>query len=274
MDRSSLSFDVVFIGDSFNEGMGLPYEDTFVGMYDLAHPSLEVANLGVRGYSPTRYLEKISYYLDRGLKTKHVIVFIDISDMQDEVIVHRYESYLFPKTSKLIRKHLIFTSEIVEGIAWRIIPCLVGNNFTFQCILSPYRGRFSWADASNNAKIFEPLGISGAIERSLLKMERLWGLLNKHGIKLSIGVYPWFGNLKHGDENDLQVKTWKKFCEYRCFSFINTYPTWFTLKEKLGIGNVIKRYSLWPKDKVHFNKNGNQVIFEVFNKEFKFDEAS
>ena len=93
INRSSLSYDVVFIGDSFTAGVGLPYENTFVGMYDLAHPSLKVANLGVSGYSVSRYLQKIAYYLNNGLKTKHVVVFIDMLDLKDEKRYYLYRLF-------------------------------------------------------------------------------------------------------------------------------------------------------------------------------------
>ncbi|NVO56471.1 hypothetical protein HW561_11805 [Rhodobacteraceae bacterium B1Z28] len=46
-------FDLAFIGDSFTEGIGMPYEDSFVGMFAKEHPNLTVANLGVASYSPS-----------------------------------------------------------------------------------------------------------------------------------------------------------------------------------------------------------------------------
>ena len=77
-------FDVAFIGDSFTEGVGVPYEDSFVGMVAKANPDLKIANLGVVSYSPTIYLKKLEDYLDRGYTFKKVIVFVDIGDIMDE----------------------------------------------------------------------------------------------------------------------------------------------------------------------------------------------
>ena len=59
------------------------YEKTFVGLYE-KYSKNKVFNLAVTSYSPIIYFNKIKYYIDRGLKTKHVIVFIDISDIDDE----------------------------------------------------------------------------------------------------------------------------------------------------------------------------------------------
>lgn len=77
-------FDIAFIGDSFTEGVGVPYEDSFVGMVAKAHPELKIANLGVVSYSPTIYLKKLEDYFNRGYTFKKVIVFIDIGDIMDE----------------------------------------------------------------------------------------------------------------------------------------------------------------------------------------------
>lgn len=78
------SFDIAFIGDSFTEGVGVPYEDSFVGMVAKAHPELKIANLGVVSYSPTIYLRKLEEYFKQGYTFKKVIVFIDIGDVMDE----------------------------------------------------------------------------------------------------------------------------------------------------------------------------------------------
>ena len=78
-------FDIAFIGDSVTEGVGFDYNDTFVGLIDKKLKSFDVANLGVSSYSPSFYYAKIKYLLSKKYSFKEVIVFIDISDIQDEV---------------------------------------------------------------------------------------------------------------------------------------------------------------------------------------------
>lgn len=80
------NFDIAFMGDSFTEGVGVIYEDSFVGMVAKAHPELKVANLGVVSYSPSIYLRKLEDYLNRGYTFKKVIIFVDISDTMDEAL--------------------------------------------------------------------------------------------------------------------------------------------------------------------------------------------
>jgi hypothetical protein len=56
------SFDIAFIGDSFTEGVGMPYDETFVGMVANKYPDLKIANLGVVSYAPSIYLAKLKEF--------------------------------------------------------------------------------------------------------------------------------------------------------------------------------------------------------------------
>ena len=300
LDRSSLSFDVVFIGDSFTEGLGLPYEDTFVGMYDLSHPGIDVANLGVKSYSPTRYLQKISHYLDKGLKTKHVIAFIDPYDFKDEIAIKTYQSsiiypsFAYPELVRFMQTNFTFTTNIGYYIRDEfirdLIRCMGDGQFRPQCSPADAKPtKTETADAKPtktelaDAKI-EPASVtpqkklpdtveheyfksSGAIERSLSKMEALYKLLNEHEIKLSVAVYPWPPQLKYNSPKNHYVEIWEEFCENKCFAFVNTFPAFFRLKEQLGLEKIRKKYYLVGD--FHFNKTGNELILEVLNKEFK-----
>ena len=82
------SFDIAFMGDSFTEGVGMPYEQTFVGMIAAKHPDLKIANLGVVSYAPQIYLTKLRELYAQGYQFKKVIVFIDIGDVQDEALTY------------------------------------------------------------------------------------------------------------------------------------------------------------------------------------------
>lgn len=101
------NFDIAFIGDSFTEGVGVNYEDSFVGMVAKAHPELKIANLGVVSYSPTIYLKKLEDYLDRGYTFKKVIVFVDIGDIMDEAFYFENSSGNVQLTSEIIHPGFI-----------------------------------------------------------------------------------------------------------------------------------------------------------------------
>jgi hypothetical protein len=86
-------YRILFIGDSFTEGVGFPYDETFVGLIDqqLNNSDYEVLNAGVASYSPKLYYFKIKYLIENvGLKFDELCVYFDISDVQDEI---EYESF-------------------------------------------------------------------------------------------------------------------------------------------------------------------------------------
>src|SRR4051812_15845530 len=66
---------ILFLGDSFTEGIGLPYEQTFVGRFASAFPRLDVLNGAVASYAPTVYYTKTSYLLSQGFSIDEVIVY-------------------------------------------------------------------------------------------------------------------------------------------------------------------------------------------------------
>ena len=78
------SFDIAFLGDSFTEGIGLPYEKTFVGLIAAQLPEKKIANLAVASYAPSIYYTKLLTLINQGYRFKEVVIYIDISDIQDE----------------------------------------------------------------------------------------------------------------------------------------------------------------------------------------------
>ena len=77
-------YDVAFIGDSFTEGVGLNYEDTFVGIIENLTQK-KILNLGIVSSSPSLYLKKLNYILNEGIHFDDLIVAMDLSDIYDEL---------------------------------------------------------------------------------------------------------------------------------------------------------------------------------------------
>lgn len=87
----STNHRILFIGDSFTEGICLNYDDTFVGIIDatLSKKQIEVLNAGRVSYSPIIYWRKIKYLIqDVGLQFDEVVVFIDLSDVANDAIIY------------------------------------------------------------------------------------------------------------------------------------------------------------------------------------------
>ena len=77
-------YDVAFIGDSFTEGVGLNYEDTFVGIIENLTQK-KILNLGIVSSSPSLYLKDLNYILNEGIHFDDLIVAMDLSDIYDEL---------------------------------------------------------------------------------------------------------------------------------------------------------------------------------------------
>ncbi len=131
---------IVFIGDSFTEGILLNYQDTFVGIIDstVSSQNVEVLNAGRVSYSPIIYWRKLQYLIENvKLKFDELVVLIDISDIDDEA------SYYDLSDENNVVDQIVepIVDPIVEprdyGISWFIsnrnienIRLFLRNNFT------------------------------------------------------------------------------------------------------------------------------------------------
>jgi hypothetical protein len=322
------SFDIGFIGDSFTEGVGMPFEKSFVGMVANKFPELKIANLGVVSYAPSIYLAKLKELYKEGYSFKNVIVFIDIGDVQDEALTYevvngkvlsrhsqlpdgiipklrRYASRLLPLTgfawnkikdyaelfaSALITEQKTLTQTIhppptekvkkTQGIqninlepnspiqtpiipASNNAPAMPNAPKESASIYESGYTRSAWTFNPNTSG-YGPDGIQGTIKKMQSIMEELYELTRASGSTLSVGVYPWPGQIKFDVENSIQVQIWKEFCVTRCKHFYNAFPAFF--KEKVEIGDDALLLKYYMGGDMHFNALGNAVIAEtIFN---------
>lgn len=101
----SEKYRIVFLGDSFTEGICIPYEETFVGLLasNLAEKGVEVLNAAVVSYSPRIYYLKALYLIKLGLKIDEIFVCVDMSDILDEFAFEHYSSGMRPSIYNRIR---------------------------------------------------------------------------------------------------------------------------------------------------------------------------
>ena len=81
--------NLLFIGDSFTEGVGIKYEDTFVGLIESKlkekNDNIEILNAGVQSYSTSIYLSKIHYLLNiKKLPITDIVVVVSGGDIFDD----------------------------------------------------------------------------------------------------------------------------------------------------------------------------------------------
>jgi len=283
-------FDIGFIGDSFTEGVGIKFEDTFVGLFAEGNATLNVANLGVVSYSPSIYLSKIKYLIRNGYKFDHIIVLPDISDIQDEAVnsdlqddividkgrdaswgSHKADAMINWLLSEL-KKSFIITSNI--GLIFErpdYFIARLGNNAPK---LTDFSGnpahmpplnfgageyhRAEWTKLKSSPHYGKD-DISGGIRQSLERMTELYEFLSTNGIKMSIAVYPWPMQLLDGNKNHRGTQVWADFCEKRCYKYIDANPVFFAEADRSSVNEMIVRNYI--HNDVHFSKHGHQLLF-------------
>jgi hypothetical protein len=265
---------VVVIGDSFTEGLGVNFEESFVGLLHEAGQArpeqAEFLNAGVTSYSPVIYYRKIKSLLKAGVRFGELVVLSDISDVQDEATSYfcidehpeyqRFcatlgnganEKWISAKTP--LDAYFVVTSRTVSLLQdkWSARP---GD---FEELMGA-RGGWTLPDA-DVAPSYAPLGVGGGVERSLRNMGLLADLLRQHRIALTVAVYPWPLQLERDDRESRQVRIWQDFCARYGARFVNMFPAFFAIKD----AHPDWRERLYIPRDVHLTVEGNRLAFRL-----------
>jgi hypothetical protein len=267
---------ILLIGDSFAEGIGMSFEDSFAGMLYRAgqqrSEKIEFLNASVASYSPSIYYKKIKYLLDQGLQFDEVVLFSDTSDVTDEATSYfcidddpKYRKYCTaaegsmqtqdsPPKRDFFIDNFVVTNRVRITVK-RSIQSFLGNR---RRSLNTDHARIGWAipglDVGNSDA---PLGVDGGIARSLQNMAALAELLSAKKIPLTIVVYPWAQQIAQGDRDSRQVSLWRDFCAGRCKAFIDLYPAFFTAAD----ADRDWYEHLYIQGDDHFSAEGHRFMF-------------
>jgi hypothetical protein len=254
----------VFIGDSFTEGVSEEWDVTFPGIVakELEKEGIELLNAGCISYSPKIYYLKMKYFIEKGLEMDDLFVFIDVSDVQDEI---EY-AYFQPSEPVFILSDLnLFFYQ--NSYSYRY---LYDRFFYFQENPrhkdSPFWGgafypvRHLW---SMDMEHYNKWGKEG-LELSEKHMDLLHKLTVEHGIKLHIAVYPWKFHILKRNLDSIQVLFWKKFCEERGIDFIDFFPDF------INVEDVVEMEKKWfAEGDVHWSSEGLEKMAQSVINHFK-----
>jgi len=252
----STSPRVVVIGDSFTEGLGVPYADTYAGLLDryLAGRDIQLLNAGVMSYAPSIYYRKLRYLLeDVGLRFDYVVVAIDLSDIGDEARLYRMDS-----TEQVVSRP---ASESGENLRTRFASFANDHSLLLHVIhrlrVAAYVGRSDpsrYSDWTNDPRAYREYGAEG-LKLALDRMNRLEALLRRHGIGLAIVVYPYPGEVARRDSASLQVRVWRHWAGDHTVPFFNLFPAFLSY----GPAPAAIRDNFIAHD-VHWNARGHQLV--------------
>jgi hypothetical protein len=274
----SASRRILLIGDSFTEGIGQPFENTFAGL--LAEEGakrsnkVEFLNAGVASYSPTIYLAKIKYLLDKGLQFDEVVLLSDSSDVEDEASSYfcidadaKYRTYCNTPPGAVSQPaikrdffidHFAVTNRVRIGIK-RWIQTRLGNK---RQAINDDHNRIGWITDHPDPAKYRPVGVDGGITRSLENMTKLSDLLARRNIPLTIVVYPWAQQIAQNDRDSKQVRLWRDFCPGHCKAFIDLFPPLFAAAD--ADRDWYEHLYIVGDD--HFSARGNRMMFEELAK--------
>jgi len=288
---------ILFLGDSQTEAVGLTYENSFVGLISKALDTnkVEVLNASAISYSPKIEYLKARYLMEYvGLKFDELIVTIDISDLQNEIVYqqfnpnenifwneisyntmrflknHSFVTYSF--TELLDRKEKIrffektkqFDSYRTEKKAVRNIQDLYStffSDFNDDALLSNpnFHGVANWYYDSTFIKLADK-GIKSG-EENILKLK---DLCTKNKVHLIVTVHPWQMQVYKRNPEDYYVRSWRNFANENHIDFINLFPVFIN---NINPEKIINDYFILNDN--HWNEKGNKAIAREFLKYLK-----
>ncbi len=288
---------LTLIGDSFMQDSAVPYDSSVGGIIGraLAVRGIEVLNAGVQSYSPKLYFLRMHDLMVRqGFRTDELWVFIDISDIQDEVNYWWFE----PENPSWIQRNADgvgdwISNHLLSVFLWKKIsayqspekivshrPALGSGetnavtksksevltaSLSYQEAMEKWiHGESLWSGGKSyyeerdlwtlDPAIYGRWGKAGA-ELGRLNMIRLQKLCERYQVRLGIVVYPHIPQIEQGDRESLQVKIWEQFCRERGIPFVNLFSGFF---EKKRPEEAVRRY--FNSDDRHWSPEGSRLI--------------
>ena len=156
----------------------------------------------------------------------------------------------------VIRKYKIKKDELIE-IQNDEVP-----NFNEKTNL-----KAKWTYSKKDIVEGYEIGISDGNKIMTDQMTRLYEILKKNNIEMSLTVYPWPHQLNYDVENSIHVKIWENFCKNKCKNFINYFPFFFDEMSNSSYLETYKKY--YFNNDPHFNKEGHKILADKLIDIFK-----
>ena len=285
--------NLLFIGDSFTEGVGIKYEDTFVGLIESKlkekNDNIEILNAGVQSYSTSIYLSKIHYLLNiKKLPITDIVVVVSGGDIFDDA--YKYldidENFILNHVdhkNKIVINLINFfkSNTLIYQVISRItppkvIPGLIKSLFIKKTSLNYNEKENELLKISNDEILkmsflylqdynylfskdeFDKWG-KNAIDKSINNLKELSKIVEKKNINLNIFyLYEPAIILREPDIAVLTyIKDSFKSLETNRVSFFELNDYFKGYKDKYEVYK-----NLFFINDIHLNKKGNKQVFE------------
>ena len=282
---------ILLIGDSFIEGSGLNYESTFAGLLNsFLGDKYEVLNSAVGSYSPSIYFKKTEHYINQGYIFDQAIIFLDVSDIFDEIFIKFDDkgnilTYEKTKNRSYLKKKFYTLGRFLRDntVSFRLLNIIsdkteITKNYIKLKYKTAQELNKKFFDTNQNDVMFYRMThidrgfwtyneqkfseIKQGLDQSKIYLEKLFKLLKKNNISSTLVIYPWPTQILYGD--DYHQNIWEEFANTQQINFISMYKYFDeTDKKKTIFENFIY-------GDIHWNKKGTKVIFDNLIKNVKF----
>ncbi|MDA8778916.1 hypothetical protein N9M87_03830 [Candidatus Pelagibacter bacterium] len=294
INKSSDKKRILLIGDSFIEGSGYDYEFTLAGLLSSKLGNkYEILNSGVESYSPSIYFKKIQHYMSLGYKFDQALIFLDLSDIYDELFIK------FDENENIIAETPISEISLERKIKNKIYSLgriLRDNTMTFRFLYlisdrteifknyiklkvkaSKFLNKTFFKTTRDDAMYYRMIHVDRGfwtyndekyfeVQKGILQSEkylkRLFKLFNKNNINSHLIVYPWPAQIQFGDTK--HVVYWKKFSESNNINFLSLYDVFNKKNKRETI------FDNFIYGDIHWNKNGTIKIFNEIIRKIDF----
>jgi lysophospholipase L1-like esterase len=267
---------IVVIGDSFTEGVGVPYGDTFVGRVGAAlAPGTEVLDAAAMSYAPCMYYRKVRHLIGKGLRFDELIVAVDVGDAEDEAVVYEFVDDevrargLKGRAQDVIKTNSILLFTILDALLreppGHVAPPppldLDAPDAAIEAALRRLGSvgvrRSRWP---HDERLWREYGEAG-VKLMTAHMDLLLALLREKGIALTVVVYPWPDQIVAGDPQCRAVTVWRDWCKARGVRFVDSFP-------KFEVGAPWRRRaeildSCYIPGDVHLSAEGHRRVAEA-----------
>lgn len=268
---------ILFIGDSFTEAAGLPWEKSFVGRIadTLAPRGIEVLNAGVVSYTPALQKAKLRHLLEKvGLKVDLVVLALDISDVKDELFYEErpdgtvVEVPYGPQRDKAaqlqnidrfcnwletrVEKNFVILGAVVRNLRllWRRHASEDG--ITIFEMLPTWA--FGWPDYRGPYEKYVEAGLAKAKEN----MSDIHSFLQSRGVPLVLVIYPWPQQILAQSRPSRAETEWLEWARQEGVRYVNLFPLFVNSTPP----QEILRLYYWEND-CHWNEEGHRLVAET-----------
>jgi len=279
--KNSNNKNILTFGDSMTFGVGLEYEDTYVGLIDKKMTNYNIYNFAVGSYSPSVHLYKLKTAIKNNIVPHKILLFLDLSDVIDES--QRWiddEQDGIPKRPEIkpnwarkgepkrefIDRNFKLSKELSALVRFnlRILRSKIKNilktdNKNSKIKIS-IQGQYTYTKIENLDKRFWKKNyFSKGLKKIKEKIDEISLLAKRYNSEFYLVIYPWAETLELGQKQFSWSEFGASLCDSGKCRLINAIPEFENYKKN----NKNWSNELYFIGDEHFNSAGAKLLSEI-----------